>query len=455
MNRRELLATCSLVSAFGLAGCTAPSTGPRTQEEVSTTDPPVTDGVVRDDASRPVETVREWPMFLYDGTNGRCFDSREEPATEAFARWSFETDDAIWGSPVVADGTLYVGSYDGHMYAISLETGELRWRYETGDRIDGSPAVTDDTVYFGSFDRNVYALDAETGDERWVYGTKGIVRSSPTVQGERLYIGAHCRIEECKKYYRVKWPERGYLYAFDRTDGTLLWRHPTGDGVISTPAVDGNTVYVGSSDDSVYAVDASTGKPRWRFGTDDSIMSSPTYVEGRIYLGNVGGSVYALDADTGDLQWRFDATTRIAEQTSRDEVVTGSPVVCDGRLYFGSIVPEPGDELYGKLYALSAADGTREWSESPFAHAIGSSPVAVDGVVYFGAHNLGPSSSAEPGVFALEADGTERWSYTVDGQTHMGFGSSPAVVGTTMYIGGADGRIRAFGLDGGRPEEVQ
>lgn len=162
-----------------------------------------------------------WPMFLRDATNNRPDVGDGSAAAEPRLEWTYETGGDHWSSPVVADGTVYIGSYDHHLYAIDAATGDLQWRYRTGDRIDGSPAVSDGIVYVGSHDRNIYALDAETGAERWIYGTRGIVRSSPMVHGDTVYVGAHCNYEVCVSYYDVRWPRTGFLYALDKATGNL------------------------------------------------------------------------------------------------------------------------------------------------------------------------------------------------------------------------------------------
>lgn len=427
MNRRDLLATSGTVLSIGAAGCSTPQRDGLTGERLPATD-----------------AMQDWPMFLYDTANRRRFTADQISVDQPSLRWSYETEDAVWASPVLADGTLYIGSYDGHLYAISLERGELLWRYQTGDRIDGSPAVANGTVFFGSFDRNIYALDAETGEERWIVGTRGINRSSPTVHDGVVYIGAYCRTEEASTYYDVRWPERGFVYAIDAETGDLRWRYETGDGVMGTPAIRDGTVYVGSSDATMYAIDASTGESAWQFKTSGPIMSSPTYADGTISFGTVAGTVYALDVERGDPLWSFDANRRGGSGIQLPVVITGTPAVANGTVYVGSMVP--GNEIDGKLYAISALDGHLEWTASPFGQAIGSSPVVVNDIVYFGAHTFGSSSDDDAGLYAINEDGAVQWSYTVDGEDHSGFGSSPAIVGTTLYIGSTDGNVHAFDL---------
>ena len=66
--------------------------------------------------------------------------------------WSYETGDSVHSSPAVAGGTVYVGSDDGHVYALDVTTGDLVWSYETDDWVYSSPTVADGTVYVGSDD---------------------------------------------------------------------------------------------------------------------------------------------------------------------------------------------------------------------------------------------------------------------------------------------------------------
>jgi outer membrane protein assembly factor BamB len=58
-----------------------------------------------------------------------------------------------------------VGSEDKNIYAVNAATGALLWRYATGGVVDySSPAVSNGAVFIGSFDGNVYAFDLSSGD---------------------------------------------------------------------------------------------------------------------------------------------------------------------------------------------------------------------------------------------------------------------------------------------------
>src|ERR1700687_414344 len=78
-------------------------------------------------------------------------------------KWKFHTNGYVISSPAIADGTAYVGSTDGNLYAVDLENGTQKWTFATKVRITSSPAVDHGTVYFESYDSNFYALNAATG----------------------------------------------------------------------------------------------------------------------------------------------------------------------------------------------------------------------------------------------------------------------------------------------------
>jgi outer membrane protein assembly factor BamB len=44
------------------------------------------------------------------------------------------------------------------LYALNASTGDVLWSYTTGGWVDSSPVVVNGVVYVGSFDGNVYAF---------------------------------------------------------------------------------------------------------------------------------------------------------------------------------------------------------------------------------------------------------------------------------------------------------
>jgi outer membrane protein assembly factor BamB len=68
----------------------------------------------------------------------------------------------------VANGVVYVGSFDHNVYAFPASCGSGNaictplWQGTTGAAIESSPAVVNGVVYAGSDDGNLYAFDLTT-----------------------------------------------------------------------------------------------------------------------------------------------------------------------------------------------------------------------------------------------------------------------------------------------------
>jgi hypothetical protein len=91
---------------------------------------------------------------------------------------------------VGADGTIYVGSSDGRLYALDSD-GSEKWSFATGNVIFSSPAIgADGTVYIGSFDGRLYAVNSD-GSEKWSFATGYWVQSSPAIGADgTVYVGS-------------------------------------------------------------------------------------------------------------------------------------------------------------------------------------------------------------------------------------------------------------------------
>ena len=96
-----------------------------------------------------------WPMFR--GGPART-GVKAGPAPERLRlAWTYKTGGPVVSSAAIVGGVVYVGSNDGHMYALSSKDGALRWKFKTKDSVESSPTVHGGRVYFGSNDGNLYA----------------------------------------------------------------------------------------------------------------------------------------------------------------------------------------------------------------------------------------------------------------------------------------------------------
>ena len=269
----------------------------------------------------------------------------------------------IYGTPVLDGDLIYVGGYNGRIYAVSWSKRAREWKYPSGEDdylqpIVGGAVVSGGKVYFGCSDGKVYALDAATGDWEWEFQTGDKIWSTPAIDGNTLYIGSFDK----------------KLYAIDATTGEEKWSEPfEAEGTIaSTPLVDDGMVCIGSFDRHLYAIDSASGEQIWQFPVEDEaenkpenwFWAKPVIYNDTIYAGNLDDKVYILNAETG------------AEVV--DAIDLGSPVSSSPVLAGNSIVVATEE---GVVYAIDTASNEQtklvDLEEKVFA-----SLFASDGVVY-------------------------------------------------------------------------
>jgi eukaryotic-like serine/threonine-protein kinase len=154
-------------------------------------------------------------------------------------KWSLRAKRAITSSPYVdLEGICYVGSFDGYLYAIQVESGYRMWRYRTGRPIVASPIVDGNLVFFGVTDGQFYGVNTQTGRDKWKFSAEASIVGGAVVEGDSVYFG----------------DADGNFYCLDKNDGKEKWRFKTQNGITSTPLIANEKIYITSMDKTIYAL---------------------------------------------------------------------------------------------------------------------------------------------------------------------------------------------------------
>ena len=134
---------------------------------------------------------------------------------------------------------VFVGCYDGCLYALRVSDGERVWTYAAGDAIKNAPLTRADDVVFGSHDRHVHCVGMD-GLLKWRSELDGAVFASP-----QPHDGHQCRI--------VAATLAGSLYGLDG-GGAIVWRWRGTSPIFGSPAIIGNKALFGCVDGTANAV---------------------------------------------------------------------------------------------------------------------------------------------------------------------------------------------------------
>lgn len=197
-------------------------------------------------------------------------------------------------SPLLVGGRVYVGDWNGDVWALEGHDGRVLWRFRTNGPVKGGIAYSGGRLYAGSYDGHLYCLSLD-GKLLWKAAAQGSLLhggrfyATPAVAHGRVYVGS----------------TDGKLYSFGAESGKLRWSHGTGGYVYASAAVWRDLVLVGSYSRRFFAFDAATGDERWSFQADGPISGSPTVIGGVVYFATLNERTYALDARTGKRLWTF------------------------------------------------------------------------------------------------------------------------------------------------------
>ena len=229
----------------------------------------------------------------------------------------------VLSSPTVANGVVYIDSFNGPLYAFNARTGKQLWA-NTGCNCTVTPAVANGLLYIGS-GNVLYALNDKTGATQWTYTTTNFINTSAAVANGLVYVS----------------DGKGVLYALNALTGTFGWSETTDGFSEGIPAVAGNTVFVTGT--GLFAFNAKTGTPLWSAYTNELIRISESVANGVVYVilteGPVG--IAAVDANTGKSLWGSSLTS---------DQFTGAPAIANGMVYIG--VGSSGLGNQGTMYAF-------------------------------------------------------------------------------------------------------
>ncbi|HEY3440940.1 MAG TPA: PQQ-binding-like beta-propeller repeat protein [Paludibaculum sp.] len=353
----------------------------------------------------------DWPRYLLN--NQHHSHAVEETAINKDSvsglrpLWQTRLAASLAAAPIVVDGVIYVGAWDGTFFAIDALTGDVKWKTFVGVApagesdwcpaglgVSASAAVHGDEVLVPGGDARLYGLDRETGRELWNVQVAdpalgNYLWAPPVIQNDLAFIGLSS-LGDCPMV-------RGGIARLDLRASRapepplvtyLMPEYEVGGGVWTAPAIDEETgalfVTTGNTEDPPDAaagrygggllkltpdgrsVEATFFIPTNVPGADLDWGSSPVLFaasDGAPLVGATGkdGVLYVHRRD--DLSQVY--TVRIAQSCICPECGCGSlstPAYDGERLYVaGGVAPDEEDSYLGSAYALSPDNGEILW----------------------------------------------------------------------------------------------
>lgn len=235
-------------------------------------------------------------------------------AGDGALHWSLDSEGSMFfTSPLIIEDLVIVGSSDGVLHALELDSGRIRWTVEFDSPLRGGAASDGEAIYAIGEAGDVRAFDLD-GREYWRQKLNFATLASDTLTA-RVFaaptiVGDHVIVPFVRDdVYPVP-----ALTALDRYTGSVRWeasdpnRVASGWGNLrSSPAVAGDLLVFGDPTfPGLAAVGIEDGQAKWSIPAGKGCLDqwpSPTVTGQLAVLPRADGGIYAFDYEELDLRW--------------------------------------------------------------------------------------------------------------------------------------------------------
>jgi outer membrane protein assembly factor BamB len=188
-------------------------------------------------------------------------------------------------SPVMMGKLVLVGFSDGKLDAIDLETGRVMWQrniaYASGGSdverlvdIDADPIVRGDTVYLGSYQGYVGALSLTNGE--FIWRNPASIYKDMSISGDALYYVDN----------------DGVIWARNRSNGHVIWKQEAFKAHgLTEPVLFGQYLFIGDKDGYVHGLNVHNGQMVSRTFLHAPIIAAPVVSDSTLYILTTNGKL--------------------------------------------------------------------------------------------------------------------------------------------------------------------
>ena len=211
-------------------------------------------------------------------------------------KWAFAgVRGYIETKPLVTDNKVIFGAWDNTLYALNKADGKELWKWTGGlTRMHFSPAAVwpvaaDGKVFITDPQRAMTAIDIETGNTVW--------RTFQSMVRETIGLS-----EDKERIYSKTMNDSIVCYSTKGDQPHKLWASNVGFGYEHAPSmqVEKNEVVFGSTKEGlIFALEAATGKVLWKHKTGNSLISTVVPLDNNRVL------FTATSGETGMLKFKI------------------------------------------------------------------------------------------------------------------------------------------------------
>lgn len=370
---------------------------------------------------------------------------------------------AVLTTPAVGDSRIAFATQRNVVRVLDAVDGSLIWEAKAGGAVFSSPTIWQGLVFVYGVNQQLYAFRLADGAIVWQKSLEAMGYSSLVIIDGNLFVASG-----------IPTPQ---LWSIDAATGSTRWQ--AGDGILNASAlasvaVAQGHVLVGELDGHYHSFALADGKWQWTANTGGRVaLSSPLVVGTRVYFlpGGDSARLHAVDLGTGvELDgWPLDLPMPDPDATlgtpQERTFVASSPAGNAEGLAFAMRADDritstaDGSNTYLSQEVLFAVDGANRkvlWSKangrlaSQDPNDTPNYEFLPTPALYHSASNellIAAASTLSPSLRVFSINGDERWTTTLSAATR----SSPVLANGRLVVATDAGIVHSFLSGTNRP----
>ncbi len=233
-----------------------------------------------------------------------CFD----PESENPGVWRTNIDGMLMTSPFFGNNNiLYQVSYNGVIYAISPDSGDILWQEPLNIMTISHPVFNDDCIFVAGLNGVLYSFGIEDKKVQWHYETGSNISFPCTLNNESVLITT----------------TTGIIFNVDINTASLRWKLEADSPLCSSIKALPDTYIFITQQGIMYNV-ASDGSVRWKLKVGG---------QGEYFFSITNNKAYVFSPDARILVIDL-FKAKLVDKNSVRMKIASEPVIYNGKLYF-------------------------------------------------------------------------------------------------------------------------
>ncbi|RJP59573.1 MAG: hypothetical protein C4543_06445 [Ignavibacteriales bacterium] len=184
-------------------------------------------------------------------------------------QWRTELNQKVYSSPAAHKNKLYVAAFNGELFCIDLNDGEIKYSKKILDNNEAAISIKDNIGLIGTNNGELVSFDLSDFSENWRFDTNAKIKSPAVMNDQNIYIGNLA----------------GSYYCLNINNGEQIWKFESEGMFNATGALFENILLQPDVNGKLLFIDTDNGNIVKTIEYESRVKLHPAYFDDKLYIG--------------------------------------------------------------------------------------------------------------------------------------------------------------------------